>query len=209
MYLCHVSWRICVGVVVCLDSLLCSWCVGSISLTARVHRSMSSLVWRWVCLRYVVLRVPMLRLIFVIVFVRMVVFVFLVVWSSRSPPPPIKGPRVLRVCLRILGVGIGSGCVQRSPLVVGFLGFACVGWLCVGPLLLRRLLWWWLFGLGIVPCADFRIRPPGCSVDMRGRGGWALQFVWLHHPPRANVGMCLLLLLCVRRRCAPFMWVQL
>ncbi len=45
MYLCHVSWMICVRVVVCLGSLLCSWNANSTSLAARVDRALPSLVW--------------------------------------------------------------------------------------------------------------------------------------------------------------------
>jgi hypothetical protein len=64
MYLCHVSWMICVGVVMCLGSFLCTWNGGSISVSARVDRAMPSLgLWggTGVCLRCVVMRVPMLR----------------------------------------------------------------------------------------------------------------------------------------------------
>ena len=45
MYLCHVAWMICVGVVMCLGSFLCSWYVGSIRVAARIDRAVSSLWW--------------------------------------------------------------------------------------------------------------------------------------------------------------------
>ena len=62
-----------------------------------------------VCPRCVVLRVPLLRLVFEFVFIPMLLFVILVSWSNRSTPPPIGGLSALRVYLHIVGVGIGFG----------------------------------------------------------------------------------------------------
>ena len=45
MNLCHVSWMICDGDVLCLGSLLCSWYAGSISVVARVDMVVFSLGW--------------------------------------------------------------------------------------------------------------------------------------------------------------------
>jgi hypothetical protein len=45
VYLCHVSGIICVDVVMCLGSFLCSWNASSISVAARVDRAVASLGW--------------------------------------------------------------------------------------------------------------------------------------------------------------------
>jgi hypothetical protein len=44
-------------------------------------------------------------------FARAVLFVFLVLMSSPSPPPPMGGPGVLRVCQRVVGFFIGFGAI--------------------------------------------------------------------------------------------------
>ena len=73
-----------------------------------------------VCPQCVVLRVPLLRLVFEFVFVPKLLFVLLLSWSNRSTPPPIGGLSALKVYLHIVGVGIGIGVIWRSLLFAGF-----------------------------------------------------------------------------------------
>jgi hypothetical protein len=107
--LCHVSCMVCVVVVIGLGSLVCSWDAGSVSVVARVDRANSSLGLGRGFPRCEVFRVPLLRLVFGVVFVPMILLVILVSWSSRSTLPPIGGLSALRVYLRIVEVGIGFG----------------------------------------------------------------------------------------------------
>ncbi len=89
MYLCHVAWIICVGVV-CLGSFLCSWYAGSDRVDARTDRALSSFGGVEAYLRCVVSHQMLLREVLGVVFILLVLFAFLVSWSSRSSPLPTR-----------------------------------------------------------------------------------------------------------------------
>ncbi len=97
---------ICVCVVVCVGSLLCSWDVGRCSVVDRVDRVVSSLVGgrglsplcSFACTAGELRILSCVRPDYVIRVSSIL--------SSHSPSTPIGGPGVLRVYLHILGVGI-------------------------------------------------------------------------------------------------------
>jgi hypothetical protein len=106
IYVCHVSWMVCVVAVIGLESFVCSWNAGSVSVVARVIKAMSSLgggrglspLCSFACIAYAFS-------------IRSCVCPDDVVRDSSIlvqslTPSSHRGPSVLRVCLRIEEVGI-------------------------------------------------------------------------------------------------------
>ena len=121
--LCSDSCMACVVVIIGLVSLVCSWDAGCVSVVASsVVRANARLGCGrgLICPLSVILRVLLLCLVLGVVFDPLLLFVILLVGSSRLSPLPKGEPSDLGVCLRIVEAGIWFGFLWCSLLFVVF-----------------------------------------------------------------------------------------